>query len=177
MKLSNGKIAAIGLAACVFAFSAQRLRSQPQTATPPAAPAASAAPADEWPAGDGKATFLQVCSNCHTPENVIGKNLSSDGWTDLLNRMIQFGATGSDDQFSAILDYLSTNFGPVPAKININKATSMNLRNWIGMSPKSADAIVAYRTAHGDFKTLDDVKQAPGADAKLLDSVKDSLTF
>jgi competence protein ComEA len=177
MRLSLGRLAAIVSVGCVFAFSATLLKSQ--TATPPAAsaPAANNTPGDEWPAGDGKATFLQICSNCHSPENVIGKNLSSDGWTDLLNRMIQFGATGSDDQFSAILDYLSTNFGPAPPKININKATAMNLRNWIGMAQKQAEALVAYRTAHGDFKTLDDVKQVPGIDTKLLDSVKDSLTF
>jgi competence protein ComEA len=150
--------------------------STPPAAQSQAAPA-PAQPADEWPDGPGKAIFLQTCSVCHTPENVLGHNLDSDGWTDILQRMVQFGAQGSDDDFTAILNYLVTNFPPAPAKVNINKATAMNLRNWLGMPQASAEAIVAYRTQHGDFKTLDDVKAVPGVDTKFLDSVKDSLTF
>jgi competence protein ComEA len=190
MTIRLGKIIAILSICCIFGLGATLLRSQDQapnqTPPPAAAPSApaqaapapsAAAPADEWPAGAGKAIFLQTCSNCHTPENVIGKNLNSDGWTDILNRMIQFGATGSDDDFSAILDYLTTNFGPAPAKVNINKANAMNLRNWLGMPQKAAVAIVAYRTQNGDFKTLDDVKKVPDVDPKFLDGVKDSITF
>ena len=94
----------------------------------------------QFPDGPGKDTFLQICSNCHGPENVIGQGKSADGWTDELNKMIQNGAQGSDDQFSAILDYLSTNFPPPPDKINVNTATAWNLRNWMNLSAKQADA-------------------------------------
>jgi competence protein ComEA len=176
--------------ACVALLAGSALLSQsapPASSTPPAnapgagqAPAAQTAPAqpaDEWPDGPGKAIFLQTCSNCHSPENVLGHNLDSDGWTDLLNRMIQFGAQGSDEDFGAILQYLVTNFGPAPAKTNINKATAMNLRNWLGMSQKDAEAIAAYRAKNGDFKSLDDVKKVPGVDTKFLDSIKDSLVY
>jgi competence protein ComEA len=184
MRLSLGKIAGICFSACLLLLVTSALKSQtaPPAATPPAAsaPASQAAPAattDEWPAGPGKAIFLQTCSNCHTPENVLGHNLDSDGWTDLLNRMIQFGAQGSDEDFGSILTYLTTNFGPAPAKVNINKATAMNLRNWLGMPQKEAQDIVDYRTQHGDFKSLDDVKKVPDVDADFLDSIKGTLTF
>lgn len=152
----------------------------PATTSPPAAPSAQAAPAqpvDEWPAGPGKQVFLQTCSTCHSAENVIGHNLDTGGWTDELNQMIQNGAQGSDDDFSAILQYLVTNFGPMPPKVNINKATAMNLRSWLGMPEKEAEAIVAYRDQHGDFKTLDDVKKVPGVDPNYIDSEKNMLTF
>jgi competence protein ComEA len=91
--------------------------------------------------------------------------------------MIQFGAQGSDSDFSSILNYLTTNFGPAPAKVNINKATAMNLENWLSVPQKSAEAIVAYRQQNGDFKSLDDVEKVPNVDTKFLDSIKDSLVY
>jgi len=132
---------------------------------------------DEFPEGPGRDTFLGICSNCHTPENVIGQNLSADGWGETLNKMIQLGAPGSDEQFSAIYQYLTTNFGPVPDKIDVNKATSMNFRNWLSLSKKAADAIVAYRKQNGDFKSLDDLKKVPGVEPTLLDSQKSRFVF
>ena len=91
--------------------------------------------------------------------------------------MIQNGAQGSDQDFSAILQYLATNFGPMPAKVNVNKANAMNFRSWLGMPEKEAEAIVAYRGQHGDFKSLDDLKKVPGVDANYIDSEKNLLTF
>lgn len=154
------------------------------TATGASSPAASstaqsatATPVDPWPVSPGKDTFLQTCSSCHGPETVIGHNLDVGGWTDVLNQMIQNGAQGSNDDFSAILEYLATNFGPMPAKVNVNKATAMNFRSWLGMPEKEAEAIVAYRQQHGDFKSLDDLKKVPGVDANYIDSEKNLLTF
>lgn len=207
MTLSLGKITAICFAGSLLLMGASVLTSQTapssqapssqatqtaqQSQTPPpsnadstgastsaSAPAqADTTPVDPWPAGPGKNLFLQTCSSCHGPENVIGHNLDVGGWTDVLNQMIQNGAQGSNDDFSAILQYLVTNFGPMPPKVNINKATAMNLRSWLGMPEKEAEAIVGYRQQHGDFKTLDDVKKVPGVDANYIDSEKNLLTF
>src|SRR5215831_8639119 len=141
------------------------------------APAAAPSVNDEFPDGPGRDIFLSICSNCHTPENVIGQNLSADGWGETLNKMIQLGAPGSDEQFSAIYQYLTTNFGPVPDKIDVNKATSMNFRNWLSLSKKAADAIVAYRKQNGDFKSLDDLKKVPGVEPTQLDSQKARFVF
>jgi competence protein ComEA len=131
----------------------------------------------EFPDGPGKAPFLKICSNCHGPDNVIGKGQSADDWTEVLNKMIQNGAQGTDDEFGAILDYLSTNFPPPPDKVNVNTATAWNLRNWMNFSEKQANAVVDYRKQNGDFKTLDDLKKVPGLDAKMLDAKKDHITF
>jgi competence ComEA-like helix-hairpin-helix protein len=107
----------------------------------------------QYPDGPGKATFLKICSNCHAPDNVIGKGQSAD------------------------LDYLSTNFPPIPDKINVNTATAWNLRNWMNFSDKQANAVVDYRKQNGDFKSLDDLKKVPGLDPKVLDAKKDRITF
>lgn len=149
---------------------------QSSPAAQQAAPATAQAQ-DEWPDGPGKDKFLQTCSACHSPENVLGHNLDADGWSDIMNKMVTYGAQGSEADFTQIYNYLVANFPPVPAKININTATAMNLRNWVNMPETQAEAIVAYRAQHGDFKSLDDVKAVPGADAKFLDSIKDFLTY
>jgi competence protein ComEA len=91
--------------------------------------------------------------------------------------MIQNGAQGSDDDFAAILDYLSKNFPPAPDKINVNQATAWNLRNWMNLSEKQANAVVDYRKQNGDFKSLDDLKKVPGLDPKMVDAKKDHITF
>jgi competence protein ComEA len=189
MKLSLGKVAVLCLIGSLLmvaasAFPAQSGQTEsappaqaaPQASTPTAAAAPVQAP-DEWPNSPGKDKFLATCSMCHTPENVLGHNLDSDGWTDILQKMIGYGAQGSDEDFGQILTYLTTNFGPIPAKVNVNTATAMNFRNWLGMRETLAEAIVAYRAQHGDFKSLDDLKSVPGADAKYLDSIKDELTY
>lgn len=191
MRLSLGKISAICFAGSLLLVGATTLISQtapsseapPSQATPPAATApapadqSAAQSADPWPNTPGKQTFLQLCSSCHAVDNVIGHNQDVSGWTDTLNQMIQNGAQGSDEDYSAILQYLVTNFGPMPAKVNVNKATAMNFRSWLGMPEKEADAIVAYRTQHGDYKSLDDLKKVPGVDPNYIDSEKDLLTF
>jgi len=40
-----------------------------------------------------------------------------------------------------------------------------------------AAAIIQYRTDHGDFKTIDDLKKVPGLDFKKIEAKKDLLVF
>ena len=90
--------------------------------------------------------------------------------------MVSLGAVGTDEDFTAILDYLVKNF-PQQTKINVNKATATALETGLSLSTKEAEAIVAYRDKNGDFKSLDDLKKVPQVDAKKLDAKKDSLIF
>lgn len=183
MRPSIAKLAGICFAASLLVLGATALTSH--STTSPAAPmppaAASARPVPQpqtaWPDGPGKQQFLQICGMCHGPENVLGQNMDAAGWTDVINQMISNGAQGSDADFSAILNYLVTNFGPTPAHVAINKATAGNLQAWLNFPADQAQAIVDYRTKNGDFKSLDDVKKVPGVDPKLLDSVASKLTY
>jgi competence protein ComEA len=45
------------------------------------------------------------------------------------------------------------------------------------MSADAAKAVVAYRTEHGEFKSIDDLKKVPGLDAKLIDEKKGWIAF
>src|SRR5690242_332214 len=122
MNVSVGKITAICFVGSLLLIGTTAEKSQttssgqssPPASTPPpadATPSTSTAqstsdqPVDEWPEGP----------SCHPPDFVIGRNLDTRDWTDELNQMINNGAQGSNDDFSAILQYLVTNFGPMPA--------------------------------------------------------------
>lgn len=155
--------------------------SPPQSSQPPAAqgsPATSQSSLEaEFPNGQGKQTFLTTCSKCHSPDNVIGHGQDANGWTNTVLQMIQNGAQGTNEQFGAIVYYLSKHFGPPPPTVDINTATAMDLRNWLYFTQKQADAIVDYRKQHGDFKSIEDLEKVPGIDVKMIEVDKSKLTF
>jgi competence protein ComEA len=130
----------------------------------------------DFPDGPGKDAFLKTCSKCHSPSLVIANRQDREGWENTITKMVSLGAAGTDEDFTAILDYLVKNFPP-QTKINVNKATAAALENSLSLPTKEAEAIVTYRDKNGDFKSLDDLKKVPEVDAKKLDAKKDSLTF
>lgn len=82
---------------------------------------AVAADKPKLPDGPGKETLLRVCGSCHGAEIVLGKRLSRDGWNQIVVNMIQRGAQGTDDDFSAIVDYLTNTVSAEPAKTSVTK--------------------------------------------------------
>ena len=55
------------------------------------------------------------------------------------------------------------------ATININQAQAVELEHVIkGIGIKRAEAIVAYRTKHGTFKSLDELGQVPGIGVRFI---------
>lgn len=136
-----------------------------------------AAPAQErLPAGPGRDTVKKVCSTCHSAENVAGMAKTRDEWGDLVGDMVARGAQGTSDDFNDIVDYLTAHFPPRP-KINVNKATASDLETDLGLPAKDAAAIVEYREAKGNFKSLDDLRQIPGIDFKKIAARRDRLAF
>jgi competence protein ComEA len=139
----------------------------------------------QLPDAPGKDVVQRVCGACHAPEMVIGKGNTRDGWTQVVGEMISRGAQGSDEDFGAIVDYLTANFPPKPdatakadvVKVNVNKADAPLLQSGLQLTEKDATAVVDYRKQNGDFKTLDDLKKVPGIDAAKLDSEKDKIGF
>lgn len=61
--------------------------------------------------------------------------------------------------------------------ININKADAATLDSLDGIGAKKAEAIVAYRTEHGEFKTLDELKEVSGIGEKLFDKIKADISL
>jgi len=60
--------------------------------------------------------------------------------------------------------------------VNINTASLEELDGLDGVGPSTAQKIIDYRTEHGGFKTIDEIKEVPGiGDAKFA-AMKDSIT-
>jgi competence protein ComEA len=131
----------------------------------------------QWPDGPGKEVTLQLCGNCHEAAIVEAHRQSRDEWVATIQKMMAAGAEGTEEQFTAVLEYLSKNFGPAAARINVNKATAADLGTGLGLSEKEAAAIVKYRTDKGAFKTLEDLKKVPDLDFKKIEAQKDRLVF
>lgn len=138
-------------------------------AASPATPAAQ----DIFPETDGKAALMRVCSNCHTAENVIQTLRTRQEWSDVVDQMARFGAEASDQEFEQILTYLATHFSP----IKINKATAKELQATLDVPSTVAEAIVAYRTEKGEFKSVDDLKSVPGLESARIEARKGRIVF
>lgn len=137
-------------------------------------------PQKQLPDGPGKDVVERVCSACHGPEIVMGKRLTKDGWTQVVEDMIQRGAQGSDDDFAQIVDYLSAHFSPssgTAAKVNVNKAAVDELKTGLGLAEEQAKAIVDYRQRNGEFKSIADLKKVSSLDAATIDGIKDRVEF
>jgi cytochrome c5 len=70
--------------------------------------AAAQANAPQLPDGPGKATVQKICSGCHAAEIVLGHRDTKEGWEQIVSRMVDKGANGTDDEFNTIIEYLAT---------------------------------------------------------------------
>ena len=130
------------------------------------------------PDGPGKDQMIKVCGVCHEPQRAASIRLTRDGWESTIGDMIARGAKGSDEDFQAILDYLSKNFlGEASKPLNVNTANSVELESVLLLLRKEAAAVIAYRDKNGLFKSVDDLKKVPGIDVKKIDAQKDRLYF
>jgi competence ComEA-like helix-hairpin-helix protein len=135
------------------------------------------AQAQDLPAGKGKDLVENTCGSCHGLDVVVAQHATKDGWASIVDYMVSRGATGTPEEIATIVDYLAKNFPAVATKTNVNRASSMDLQTQLELSAKDADAIVKYRTDHGDFKDWDGLAKVPGIDAAKLTAKKDSIIF
>jgi competence protein ComEA len=134
------------------------------------------ASAQGLPDGPGKAELQKVCGLCHQAERAAAVRLTKEGWEGVITDMIARGARGTDEEFAAILDYLTKNFlGEAARPLNINKATNIELESVAGLTRKEAAALVEWRQKPNVCKSLDDLKKVPGVDYKKIEARKDFL--
>jgi competence ComEA-like helix-hairpin-helix protein len=131
----------------------------------------------QWPDGAGKEITLQLCGNCHEASIIEQHRQPRDEWIATIQKMIGAGAQGTEEQFTAVLDYISKNFGPAAPRINVNEAAAGDLEKALGITSKEAAAIVKYRTDKGQFKKPEDLKAVPDLDYKKIEAQKDRLAF
>ncbi|MDA3922893.1 MAG: helix-hairpin-helix domain-containing protein [Salinisphaera sp.] len=66
--------------------------------------------------------------------------------------------------------------GAAFAAVNINTADASSLSSLAGIGSVKADAIVAYRDDHGDFKSLDELTNVNGIGSKTVSNLRDEAT-
>jgi competence protein ComEA len=132
----------------------------------------------QMPPGPGREETQRVCSGCHELERSISLRQDRDGWKATINKMVGLGAQGTEQEFSAALDYLSQNY-PAEAipRLNVNTARAIDFESRLTMKRSEAAAIVKYRAEHGYFKSIDDLKKVPGIDPAKIDAKRDVLMF
>ena len=62
------------------------------------------------------------------------------------------------------------------AKVNINTANTDELATLNGIGKAKAEAIVAYRTANGNFKAVEDLTKVKGIGDKIIEKIKPEIT-
>jgi len=130
----------------------------------------------QMPAGPGRDETQRVCSGCHELERSISLRQDRDGWKATINKMVGLGAQGTEQDFSAALDYLSQNY-PAEAipRLNVNTARAIDFESRLTMKRSEAAAIVKYRAEYGNFKSIDELKKVPGIDPAKIEAKKDVL--
>ena len=131
---------------------------------------------EKLPAGPGRDAMKKVCSKCHGAENVVGLAKSREEWGEVVGKMVDIGAEGSVDDFNDVVDYLTEHFPQAP-RVNVNKASAKDFEASLGFSSKEAEAIVSYRGAKGNFKSIEDLVKVPGIDVKKVQARRDRFAF
>ena len=70
-----------------------------------------------------------------------------------------------------------TSESPLASLININIASQAELENLPGIGPTTASRIIDYRNQHGEFKTIEDLKEIKGIGDKKAQAVKPYINF
>lgn len=60
--------------------------------------------------------------------------------------------------------------------VNINTADETQLMTLDGIGPSKAKAILAYRTEHGQFTTIEDLKEVTGIGDRTFENLKDFIS-
>lgn len=62
--------------------------------------------------------------------------------------------------------------------VNINKASAEIIQEHLkGIGTKKAEAIISYRTEHGEFKNLEDIKEVKGIGDALFEKIKADISL
>jgi competence ComEA-like helix-hairpin-helix protein len=122
----------------------------------------------------GEETFTRNCVKCHPVDRIAGSRRTRTQWEEVMTTMTTArGAVISDEDWDVIQTYLVRHYG----RVNVNRATADDLAEVLGVTPETADAIVAYRKQNGEFVDYDAFAKVPGLDLEKLEKLRDAISF
>jgi competence protein ComEA len=134
-----------------------------------AAPAAVAWGSDKAPPDRDLAresrSLKAVCAKCHNLQIVMDTPMSYDAWHDTVQTMMDRGATGTDQQFADVMDYLHRTM----TTIDVNTADADELQTVLHIPASAAQAILARRSTQ-KFTSLPDLESVPGVGASTVEA-------
>ena len=132
----------------------------------------------QLPDGPGRAEVEKSCKGCHELARSVSPRQDRNAWQLTMNKMVAAGMQTGDAEQALIMDYLTKNF---PAddvqRVNINKASAIELESGLSLRRSQAAALVAFRAKHGNFKSIGDLKKIPELAAAKLEDKKDRIVF
>jgi competence protein ComEA len=137
--------------------------------------AAKAADKSRLPEAPGRETTLRLCGNCHAADVVLGRAHSEDAWAEIIMKMVERGAPGTEEELSEVIQYLAKNIKAAP-KVNVNRASAREIEENLELSAAEAAAIVRAREK-SEFQTLEDVKNVPGLNPRKIESKKHQVVL
>jgi competence protein ComEA len=117
--------------------------------------------------------FVRVCGKCHDAARIIQGRRFREQWEETLDKMVEKGAKGSDEDFDAILTFLLGAYG----RVNVNAAPADDIRSVLHLETSQAEAIVKFRDEHGKFPDFDALTKVPGTDEESLRKARDAIVF
>jgi competence protein ComEA len=132
----------------------------------------------QLPAGPGKAETEKLCGTCHEIDRSVAPRQDRAGWKTTIDKMVNLGATGTEKEFEAVIDYLARNYpAPEVPRLNVNTARAIELESTLGIPRSQAAKIIEHRDSKGPFKSIEDLKKVPGVDVAKIEAKKDRLAF
>ena len=126
------------------------------------------------PEGDGRAAVDNMCGAvCHGVGPSVARRHNKVEWQAIVDDMRDKGAPGSDADAKLVVAYLTRFFG----RVNVNTESAEEIQRVLELSTDQAKAIVAWRSSHPAFTSVDDVTRVDGLDPAKLEAVKNRMVF
>lgn len=120
-----------------------------------------------------QAVLQKVCGSCHELGKTTGSRRSRSQWEEVTDKMIAAGAKASDEEFTAVINYLVSQYG----RANVNTASASEIAEATGLSEQEAEVIVKYRKEKGKFEDFDALSKTPGVAIEKLEKSRDAISF
>lgn len=117
--------------------------------------------------------FTKVCVRCHPSDKIVEGRRYPAQWDQVIEQMVARGATGTEDEFDAVYDYLVTQFG----RVAINTAPADEIAQVLHLEQGVADTIVQQRKTQGPFTDFEALKAVPGVPVADLEKLRDAIVF
>jgi competence protein ComEA len=168
---SSRKVSTFKIARGVLALSVASWLCVTYTRAQQPSPPPSASP--QAPEDPNLAVVRRVCAACHPIDRIVGLRKGQFEWEETINTMLAKGAKGTDDELSAVMDYLMRNVG----RVNVNRAPAPEIEWVLSLSTEAATSVVQYRKDHGAFADFDALLKVPGLDGQKLTAKRDAVQF